>query len=138
MERFYFTLRYSMGASVWSAHSNSLAVALELCYVRIHQELARRRQNRYRPREEPFTSGILLYLASHFAHADCCDTRDKIFGLRSFALPCCHESIPVNYLVDKHVLFEELLSHHYTPHFTIGVGYALFISSAIPKEGPRS
>lgn len=39
----------------------------------------------------------LFSLMKSYQYAKCCDSRDKVFALHRFALPCCRAAVPVNY-----------------------------------------
>jgi hypothetical protein len=42
---------------------------------------------------------LLVNLCKEFRYSKCEDRRDKVFGLRAFALDCCKDAVPVDYII---------------------------------------
>jgi hypothetical protein len=55
--------------------------------------------------------------------AKCLDSRDMIFGLRSFAPVCCQECNPVDYLATPPAICRRLFEHHIDSHKDWHFGY---------------
>lgn len=60
------------------------SVVLKLC-----------KQRRHRASVSATEETSLLWLLRTYQDANCVDVRDKIFGMHSFALPCCRIAVPV-------------------------------------------
>jgi len=68
----------------------------------------------------------LILLLQRYRHLECADTRDRIFGLLSFAPPCCSTANSVDYTCSAFVLCNRLLEHHVQSHSKMGeaAGYS--------------
>jgi hypothetical protein len=54
---------------------------------------------------------LLVDLCKEFRYSKCEDRRDKVFGLRAFALDCCKDAVPVDYTISLAEISWILLFH---------------------------
>jgi hypothetical protein len=58
----------------------------------------------------------LLDIVDLFKDVLCFDDQDKIFGLRSLALPCCKDAVEPGYSSDYENVTDTLLAHYEAMH----------------------
>jgi hypothetical protein len=71
------------------------------------------RDRKFRNLESPHS---LVELCTEYGKSLCQDSRDKIFGIRSFAAGCCREAIRVDYSLTFFQIRGALVQHHFRQH----------------------
>ena len=79
---------------------------------------ARLERQRRAPLGTVLSSDLLYDLFIVHKDAGCTDIRDKVFGLHSLTKTCCKTGTPVDYSISPHMLYGQLLFHHFTQHQT--------------------
>ena len=80
---------------------------------RLDQERQRRAGVKH---EAPFQGQVLFDLLVTYQEAKCIDSRDKVFGLHSLAMPCCQVATPIDYSKSAFSVCGELLQHYFLRH----------------------
>lgn len=72
---------------------------------------------RQKSRKRNDSKGIALVdLMVDFAKSQCCDVRDKMFGIVGFSRQCCKKSLKLDYSMDIIDLCHDILAHHLQSH----------------------